>query len=158
MDPIALASASGFVETHALGSSVHTPTARRPPRSSWNPLPALPRLDDEVDADKIVLAASFHSLWLPRLLAQVRRSRHHYMTICCPTFPSPGQETLKSPQQSNDAFLFTVRSMTSLPHSLRQSTSSALHGASASPPHAGLPAIPAAFSPSQLCLFAIDTG
>lgn len=26
-----------------------------------------------------------------RLLAQVRRSRHHYMTICCPTFPSPGQ-------------------------------------------------------------------
>ncbi|BAT17570.1 Os12g0551400 [Oryza sativa Japonica Group] len=109
MDPIALASASGFVETHALGSSVHTPTARRPPRSSWNPLPALPRLDDEVDADKIVLAASFHSLWLPS-------------------------------------------------GSLRQSTSSALHGASASPPHAGLPAIPAAFSPSQLCLFAIDTG
>nr|ABA98912.1 transposon protein, putative, CACTA, En/Spm sub-class [Oryza sativa Japonica Group] len=147
MDPIALASASGFVETHALGSSVHTPTARRPPRSSWNPLPALPRLDDEVDADKIVLAASFHSLWLP----SAYEVEHVYVTGTGSSQPPPlhddllpnlplsschlltvvllfgrmdvlmlsslgGQETLKSPQQSNDAFLFTVRSMTSLPH------------------------------------------
>uniref|UniRef100_A0A0E0RIJ2 Uncharacterized protein n=1 Tax=Oryza rufipogon TaxID=4529 RepID=A0A0E0RIJ2_ORYRU len=118
MDPIALASASGFVETHALGSSVHTPTARRPPRSSWNPLPALPRLDDEVDADKIVTGTGSSQ-------------------------PPPLHDDL----------------LPNLPlSSLRQSTSSALHGASASPPHAGLPAIPAAFSPSQLCLFAIDTG
>uniref|UniRef100_A0A0E0FD00 Uncharacterized protein n=1 Tax=Oryza meridionalis TaxID=40149 RepID=A0A0E0FD00_9ORYZ len=121
MDPIALTSASGFGDTHALGSSMHTPTARRPPRSSWNPLPALPRLDDEVDADKIVLVASLHSLWLPRLLAQPTLST---MVIIGSLFfnDQAGQETLKSPQQSNDAFFFTVRSMTSLPHRYPKST------------------------------------
>uniref|UniRef100_A0A0E0F411 Uncharacterized protein n=1 Tax=Oryza meridionalis TaxID=40149 RepID=A0A0E0F411_9ORYZ len=51
--------------THALSWFLRAPvdialasTARRPPRSSYRPLPMLPRLDGKVDAGKTVLAAS----------------------------------------------------------------------------------------------------